>query len=207
MPPARDTGVVLRHALRADLPGVVDTWVEAFADDPFFRWLAPDDDAWQKFGTAWLSMIAELCFERGHTFVADLAAIAWVPPDLELVGPDDVQRAQEILAAHAGEERAAEALAVVLEARGHALAEPHWTLQYVGVRRVDQGFGLGTAIARLGLAVVDTDGLPCGLTSTNERNLPFYERLGFTLAAEVYVPGSSAIALRPMVRAARRQSR
>ncbi len=196
---------MLRHALRADLPRVVDTWVEAFESDPFFRWIAPLDETWREFGTAWLSMIAELCFERGHTFVAGEAAIAWVPPDLALVGPDDVERAVDILATHAGEKRAAKALGGIVEAQGHALKEPHWTLQYVGVRRADQGFGLGAAVAKIGLRVVDTDGLPCALTSTNPRNLPFYERLGFTVTAEVELPGGAA-ALRPMVRPAHAQA-
>ena len=193
---------MLRHALRADLPRVVDTWVEAFASDPFFRWIAPLDETWQRFGPAWLSLVAALCFERGHLFVAEEAAVAWVPPDLELTGPDDVDRAVDVLATHAGEKRAAKALTVILEARGHTMKEPHWTLQYVGVRRADQGYGIGAAVAQIGLRTVDTDGLPCGLTSTNARNVPFYERLGFAVAAEVEVPGGAAV-LRPMVRPAR----
>lgn len=32
--------------------------VEAFASGPFFRWVAPLDETWQRFGPAWLSMIA-----------------------------------------------------------------------------------------------------------------------------------------------------
>lgn len=197
---------MLRHALRADLPRVVDTWIEAFARDPFFRWVAPDDETFEPFATAWFSMIAALCFERGHTFVADEAAVAWVPPDLALVGPDDVERAQGILVTHIGEKRAVKAFGAILDARGHTMQEPHWTLQYLGVRRPHQGFGIGAAVAQMGLRVVDCDGLPCGLTSTNARNVPFYERLGFTVAAEVAVPGGSA-ALRPMVRAARGHGR
>lgn len=190
---------MLRHAVRADLPTVVDIWVDAFSGDPFFRWIAPDDETWRAFGTAWLSFIGDLCFERGHTFLAEHAAIAWIPPDLALVGPDDIGRARDLIATHAGDERADQVLAVVTEARGHALEEPHWTLQYVGVRPSDQGFGLGAAITQMGLAVADRDELPCTLTSTNERNVPFYRRLGFRSAAEVETPGGEAT-LRPMVR-------
>lgn len=190
---------MLRHALRADLPAVVETWVDAFSADPFFRWIAPDDEAYRGFGHDWLSFIAALCFERGHTFLGDQVAIAWIPPDLALVGPEDVARGRGLIAEHAGEGRAEEALGSILEARGHAMEVPHWTLQYVGVRSGAQGTGLGARIAEAGLAVVDADGLPCGLTSSNPRNLSFYERLGFKVVAEVWVPGGSA-ALRPMVR-------
>jgi hypothetical protein len=42
----------LRHALRADLATVVEIWVDAFARDPYLRWIQPDDARWPDFGTA-----------------------------------------------------------------------------------------------------------------------------------------------------------
>lgn len=50
--------------------------------------------------------------------------MACIPPDLSLVGPDDVARGRDLIAAHAGEQRADE-----------AIEAPHWTLQYIGVPR------------------------------------------------------------------------
>ncbi len=35
----------LRHARRVDLPAVVDVWVDAFARDPYLRWIQPDGAA------------------------------------------------------------------------------------------------------------------------------------------------------------------
>ena len=117
------------------------------------------------FGTAWLTFIAELTFERGHTLIADPAdaAIAWVPPDIELVDADAVERARNIIVEHAGETRADEALSTIVAARAHLLAEPHWTLQYIGVRRSHQGRVLGAALAAPGLARCDDEALPCSL--------------------------------------------
>jgi GNAT superfamily N-acetyltransferase len=191
----------LRHALRADVPAVVDLWVEAFAGDPYLRWIAPTDEAWLRFGRAWLGFIADLCFERGHTYLSDPAgvAVAWIPPDLSLVGPDDIARGRAIIAEHAGEARAEDALTTILAARGHSLEEPHWTLQYIGVHPGRQGTGLGAAAVAPVLARCDAEGLPCGLVSSNPRNVPFYERLGFTVAAEVATPDGAAT-LRPMAR-------
>jgi GNAT superfamily N-acetyltransferase len=190
---------VLRHAIRADLPSVVDVWVEAFADDPFFRWIAPDDADWPAFGSDWMSLVADLCFERGHTYLAEDVAVAWVPPDVALVGPAEFQRARDLIAAFAGDERAEQALAVIVQARGHAMREPHWTLQYVGVGDLARGAGLGALAVAPMLAVADRDGLPVGLTSTNGRNLTFYERFGFEVVAEVPTPDEAAT-LRPMER-------
>jgi GNAT superfamily N-acetyltransferase len=193
----------LRHALRGDLAAIAELWVEAFADDPFLRWVQPDDQRWPAFGSAWMTFVAGLVFERGHTYVADPldVAIAWVPPDVALVGPDDVARGQSIVAEHAGEARADEAFSTIMAARGHAPEEPHWTLQYLGVRPHRQGSGLGAAAVAPMLSVCDAEQLPCGLVSTNPRNVPFYERLGFRVHAEVPTPDGAAV-MRPMRRPA-----
>jgi GNAT superfamily N-acetyltransferase len=190
---------VLRQALRADLPRVVDTWVDAFSADPYLRWVAPDDQTWASFGADWMGFISALCFERGHTFVGDDVAIAWIPPDLALVDPDGLARGVAILERHAGEQRAADAVSTILAARARAMEEPHWTLQYLGVRLSATGRGLGAAAIAPTLAAIDRDGLPCGLTSTNPRNVPFYERHGFQVTAEVPSP-DGRVTLRPMER-------
>jgi hypothetical protein len=39
--------VVLRHALRRDLPAIVELWVEAFGDDPYLGWIQPDDQRYE----------------------------------------------------------------------------------------------------------------------------------------------------------------
>jgi GNAT superfamily N-acetyltransferase len=191
----------LRHALRADLPAVADLWVEAFAADPYLRWIQPDDARWPAFGRAWMTFIVELAFERGHTYLDDPidVAVAWIPPDLSLVGPDDIARGRAIIAEHAGEARADEALDVIIAARGHTLEEPHWTLQYIGVRSSRRGSGLGAAAVAPMLQVCDAEGLACALVSSNSRNVSFYERLGFRVAAEVTTPDGVAT-LRPMHR-------
>lgn len=191
----------LRHALRADLPVIVDIWVDAFAADPYLRWIEPDDGRWPAFGTAWMTLISDLAFERGHTYLArdDAAAVAWIPPDLSLIGPDDVERAHDLFAAHAGGPRADEAVATILAARGHMTEAPHWTLQYLGVRSAHQGAGLGSTVVAPMLRTCDAEGLPCGLVSTNPRNVPFYEGQGFRVTAEVTTP-DGAVTIRPMAR-------
>lgn len=191
----------LRHALRSDLPTVVEVWTEAFAADPFLRWIQPDDYAWPAFGEAWMRFVSSLTFERGHTYVDSSkdVAVAWVPPDLELVGPDDLARGRAVIEEHAGAERAAEAFETIVAARAHLLDVPHWTLQYIGVRPSRQSGGLGAAATATILATCDADGLPCTLISTNPRNLAFYERLGFEIAAEILTPDAAAT-LRPMHR-------
>jgi GNAT superfamily N-acetyltransferase len=148
-----------------------------------------------------MTFVAELVFERGNTFVTDPVdvAVAWIPPDLTLVGPDEVARGRFIIASHASEARADEAVATIMAARAHALDAPHWTLQYLGVRASRHGAGLGTRAVAPMLEVCDAEALPCGLVSSNARNVPFYERLGFRVEAEVATPDGAAV-MRPMLR-------
>jgi len=194
--------MALRQARRADLAQVADIWVDAFAADPYHRWVQPDDARWAAYATAWMTFIAGLAFERGHTFLDERAAIAWIAPDLEFIGPDELDHARRILATHAGDARADDALATYAEARGHALDDSHWTLLYLGVRAAAQGHGVGAEVIAPGLAACDRDGFPCALISTNARNLAFYERHGFTVVAEVATP-DGATHLRPMLRTPR----
>ena len=195
-------GPTLRHALRSDLDAVADIWVDAFAGDPYFRWIQPDAAIWPRFGMAWMSFIARACFERGHTYVTDSgdAAVAWVPPDLSLLTPEAIERGRRILVEFGGEARAEEAVETFLAARSYDLTAPHWTLQYLGVRSHARGTGRGAAIVAPMLVTVDGEGLACGLVSSNPRNVAFYERHGFAVTAVVSSP-DGAVALRPMHRA------
>ena len=191
-----------RQAVRADLDAIADVWVDAFSGDPFLRWMGDADDAsWPAFGRAWLSFIAGICFERGHLLITEPAgaAVAWIPPDLSMMGPGDMDRGAAIIAEHSGETRRDEAVTTMMAAGSHSSPEPHWTLQYIGVGSTLQGQGVGAALVEPYLHRCDEDGLPCGLVSSNPRNVPFYERVGFTVTAEVPNPDRSAT-LRPMLR-------
>ena len=191
-----------RQAVRADLDTVADIWVDAFSGDPFLRWMGDVDEAsWPVFGRAWLSFIACMCLERGHMFVTEPtgAAVAWIPPDLSMIGPGDLERGAAIIAEHAGEARRDDAVTTIRAAGSHSSPEPHWTLQYIGVGSALQGQGVGAALVEPYLLRCDDDGLPCSLVSSNPRNVPFYDRFGFTVIAEVPNPDGSAT-LRPMHR-------
>ena len=196
------TDIRLHHALRRDLPEVADIWVDAFARDPYLRWIAPEEEVWAEFGPAWLDFIARQCFERGHTYLSrdGAVAVAWIPPDVEFATPEVFTAAYETVAGIVGDERAAASLETVARARAHSLSDSHWTLQYFGVRAAAQGRGLGRIAVAPILAVCDAESLPCGLISTNPRNVSFYEREGFQVVAEIATPDGGAT-LRPMHRA------
>ena len=68
------------------------------------------------------------------------------------------------------------------------LARPHWHLMMIGLEPSQQGKGLGSTLLQPMLARADEESLPCILESGNERNLTFYQRHGFEIAAHNQIP-------------------
>jgi ribosomal protein S18 acetylase RimI-like enzyme len=67
---------------------------------------------------------------------------------------------------------------------------PHWLLQLLGVEPSHHGEGHGTFLLRHMLASLDSQRIPCCLDTENEKNLAFYEHLGFRVLASSRIPGS-----------------
>ena len=194
-----DTRNTVRHARRVDLDGASNVLAEAFAADPWFRWLYPDDATWNARAAAWFGLVLDRAFSKGHTYVTDGGAVNWIPPDVHFPEPGDVAAAVELLASQIGE-RASAAFGVIGAAGAAFPDEPRFHCVYVGVRPDKQGHGLGRALLGRVLDVCDRDGLPASLTSTNDANLPLYRSLGFREIGEVPIPGTGR-SMRPMWRA------
>ncbi len=64
----------------------------------------------------------------------------------------------------------------------------HWYLWGLGVEPSRQGQGIGGMLMQPVLARADSDRLPCYLETTNEKNVPFYEKHGFKVVSEGNVP-------------------
>ena len=63
--------------------------------------------------------------------------------------------------------------------------EPHWYLLVVGVDPDLQGRGVGSALIQEGLTRADESNAACYLETSDERNVPFYERYDFKVMAKV----------------------
>ena len=169
----------------------LDIFVAAFANDPFYRWMQPDDDAWPASARAWFGFTTELGLRAEQATILDHAVAIWTPSGFELTTADDIARGTEVLRAHLGD-RADDVLAGVLAARAHEPEEPHATLHYIAVAPSHQGRGEGGALLRPVLDELDT---PAYLVSTNPANESFYARHGFEVLAEVPTPGPAVHAM------------
>ena len=82
--------------------------------------------------------------------------------------------------------------------------QPAWYLAAVGVKSSHKGQGLGSRLLGKMLARCDRLGRPAYLESSSQRNLAFYQRLGYERLADplpsiIEVPGGSE-PLVPMLR-------
>ena len=193
-----------RRARPDDVPRIVEALAEAFDADPFFRWMFGPDPAAARRGTrARRELVVGLALARGEGWLVDgpagpLAAAIWLPPGVELVGPEEVVAAARLLDELVGD-RADDVLAAIGMSGRPVPDEPHWLCLYIGVRPAEQGRGLGRALMEPGIAAADRDGAPAHLVSTNGATASFYEQFGFRVLAEVE-PAPGVPVLRPMWR-------
>lgn len=65
------------------------------------------------------------------------------------------------------------------------MKEPHWYLMALGVDPDHQGEGHGSALVRAGIERANRDRKPIYLETESERNVGFYQRLGFEVLDEL----------------------
>jgi len=75
----------------------------------------------------------------------------------------------------------------------HHTHEKHWYLAFIGVDPARQGEGLGSLVLRKRLETCDAEGLHAYLESSNPANVPFYQRHGFEVTAEMQAGASPTV--------------
>ncbi|MFF0465737.1 GNAT family N-acetyltransferase [Streptomyces mexicanus] len=174
----------LRHG---DVPACAQVLARAFADYPFTRHVVAADDHQRRIGRLQELFLVRVGLEHGRSWVTDdcLAVAVWTTPehdpepDVADIGPLIAELAGDRWAAY---QSAEQALAP------HRPAHPVWFLATVGVEPAVQGQGRGAAVLQPGLEAADDAGIPAFLETSDPRNVRFYERLGFTVTAEVPLP-------------------
>jgi GNAT superfamily N-acetyltransferase len=180
----------VRRALPTDRETVLVTTLRAFAADPLFRWVWPEDERYARCAREFLGLLLDLRTEGGEVWVVDdgAAAASWNPPG-GLLGPpsDESARWAAVNDGFSAPERsrwsAADAAAAVPGDAG-----PHW---YLGVLATDpdrRRRGLARLATGPVLAAADRTGLPAYLETAAPENLAFYATLGFHPVVETDLP-------------------
>jgi GNAT superfamily N-acetyltransferase len=184
----------VRAACRGEAALLGEVLADAFAEDPVFAWLIPPhlrgrDHRMRTFFTSMSRTYlrqGKPCYLTGD----GSAAALWARPG-RWAFPVSQMALESVPSAQAFRSRLFRALRVQMQIeRLHAgQSVPHWYLGYLGTRHGHQGQGLGTELLREVLSGADASGLPAYLESSNERNLPLYERNGFRVVGELQALG------------------
>lgn len=166
-----------------DLDVVVRVLTQAFADDPVMVWTQPDRRRHHLLHRALAENVhgVEATFDLAVRDGVVVGASAWEPPGHKTGFRDQlVAMVRMATAIGPGIKRGIALERLFSERRPK---EPHWYLAQLGAAA--PGLGVGTAL--LGDRLAQIDG-PAYLESSNERNVPLYERFGFQVTDEIVLP-------------------
>nr|EMP13936.1 acetyltransferase [Gordonia sp. NB41Y] len=155
----------------------------AFADDPVMTWTQPDKRKHHSiFATLLSTSYADARLDVAGCDGEPMGAAIWMPPGRRSSRTDDL-RALIAFIRILGP-RVVQGTIVDAMCEGRRPDEPHWYLADLGA--AVQGRGVGTALLRAG---IDRAGdAPAYLESSNEVNVPLYERFGFEVTGEIHLP-------------------
>jgi GNAT superfamily N-acetyltransferase len=182
-----------RLAIAADLEAVVTIIRLSFADDPVWGAAFPPEIGEVNRSAIWRLEVGS-ALRLGWTWLTSggEAASVWIPPGEPEIAPDQEADYLALLVARLGPEvdRVVDLLGR-FEA-GHPRTEPHYYLSLLGTHPDHRGHGHGMRLLADNLALIDAQGMPAYLESTNPANNPRYQAVGFEPigAFDGFVPGS-----------------
>jgi GNAT superfamily N-acetyltransferase len=181
----------VRKASEEDVPQLADAIARAFQDDPGWSHLLPDPkDRTERLRVFFETELRGMAIPLGLVWTTDAVAggAVWAPPDAWRVPVTATARELPPMVRVFGR-RLLVALRSRLRMEGrHPRKPPHWYLAFMGVAPEWQGKGLGTALMRPALEVLDAAGTPAYLESSTPRSRALYQRNGFAVTGEFNLP-------------------
>jgi ribosomal protein S18 acetylase RimI-like enzyme len=172
----RDDIVKVAPSEAATAVGIITS---AFSSDPVARWMYPDPADYFTYFPRFIRGFAGEAFKAGTAYRTPdgSGAALWLAPETETDSDPLIDLFWESTSTEIQED-----LFPVFDMMGemHPL-EPHWYLPMIGVDTYRQGLGAGSALLNHAVAMIDEAGLPAYLESSNPRNIPLYERFGFSV--------------------------
>jgi GNAT superfamily N-acetyltransferase len=183
-----------RPALPADEDRATRTVVEAFHADPVWSWAFPDPERRpETIGRLWRLIVRQGIANGGTQLAGDGDAVTvWVPPGLPEMAPDDEATVQPMLLEREPR-RAGEIAELLHRFEANRPMSPHYYLSLFGTATAARGAGLGMALLRHTLGVVDAAGLPAYLESSNPRNDARYASVGFAVVGSFAAPNGGPV--------------
>lgn len=187
---------VSRVASAEDLPALTGCLASAFFHDPLWgEWSFPDPAGRAEPLGRLMGFWARLAVPHGWVRIdADARAVAvWIPPGVAEMTPADETAFEELVGELFAGPREPDFKALFELFEHNHTTERCFYLSLWGTHRDHLGQGLGTALLRECLQMIDAAGEPAYLESTNPANVARYERLGFTVRETFARPGGPPV--------------
>jgi GNAT superfamily N-acetyltransferase len=196
---ARMLTLDVRAAGLRDEQTVIGVITLAFATDPMARWAFPDPATYLAVMPDVTRAFGGNAFrhDTAHLIDGGLGAAMWLPPGVDA----DSDRLAALMEAHVPNDRLTDMMQVFEKMAAYHPQEPCWYLPLIGVDPASQGRGYGSALLRFALERCDREGAVAYLESSNPRNVPLYERHGFTAMGAIQSGASPTLV--PMLRTPR----
>jgi GNAT superfamily N-acetyltransferase len=176
-----------------DVEAAGEVFSAAFFPSAVATYLFPDPERRARLLPAFFSAMTRLAVRHGEAVALGTppqAVALWFLPDRQPPTDDEAEAAGMEAFATLMDEGETQRFAAVT---GHMDAAHGRVMDFylplLAVAWEHQGRGAGSVLMRHTLDQATAAGLPCYLDSADERNLPFYERLGFRVAEAGVVPG------------------
>lgn len=135
-----------------------------------------------KFGRPWSYALVAV---QGDTVVGALNAAEW--PHCQLGIAEKIKTAPAM--AWIMKSALPRAFTMMNKREARDPHEPHWHIGPIGVRPQLQGRGVGKALLKMFLTRIDDVGSPAFLETDVDRNVEFYETLGFAVTSREDIVG------------------
>lgn len=170
---------------------MADILADSFSKDPIMNWVIPAPQLYRNF---FRLIIDQIFLPRGivHLEQGERGAGLWLPPGEKFNIPPGlgiVGLMTRLLLSKGPRPLMRIPQQAKLFDRHHP-TEPHYHLLFVGCRQADQGRGVGSALLKRGIRICDEQRMPAYLESSNELNVPLYQRHGFEIIAQERLPGN-----------------
>lgn len=199
MPAAGDPPTIVAAAT-ADRDLVATVLAEAFSTDPHVIGLLPSGDIGAGLTRLFCAEFDETMAAGGHAYLAldsaagadgtALGAALWHAPGARVPRGTALRSVPSHVRTF--RRRILDAARSHHEFELHRPTAPHWYLKAVGTTQVARGRGVGSALLRERLRVVDREGTGAYLESSSRANVGIYERFGFVERGPIRAYGTSA---------------
>jgi ribosomal protein S18 acetylase RimI-like enzyme len=186
---------ILIRLTKSNLTKGVEILVNAFWDDPLNLYFIPEGENRRKLFSEYLQFRLRFAIIYGEVYSTstDFEGIAaWFPPGksdmtyfqliragglklVRLLGTNTISKMNRV-SSHA------------VRLRKQYLPGPHWHLFPLAVDPKYQGKGYASALMRPMLDRIQSEGLPCFLETTDEKNVSLYEHFGFEVIFKEKIP-------------------